>query len=44
LSAAAWQLPFAFDLRLNKIPNWHQIVVKFEKANDMKEAGNVRGK
>ena len=29
---------------LNKIPDWHQIAVKSERANDMKEGGNKRGK
>ncbi|WP_010317298.1 hypothetical protein [Synechococcus sp. CB0205] len=32
------QLPFAFDCRLNQIPEeWHQIAVKFRRANGIRD-------
>ena len=34
LSPGQQQLPFAFDCRLNQIPDdWHQIAVRFRRAN-----------
>jgi hypothetical protein len=34
ISPGQQQLPFAFDCRLNQIPDeWHQIAVKFRRAN-----------
>jgi hypothetical protein len=34
LSPGQMQLPFAFDLRLNQIPDeWHKIAVRFRRAN-----------
>jgi hypothetical protein len=33
------QLPFAFDYRLNQIPDeWHQVALRFRRANGIREA------
>jgi len=37
-SAGAEQLPFAFDCRLNQIPeDWHQVAVRFRRANGIRD-------
>jgi hypothetical protein len=37
------QLPFAFDLRLNQIPDeWHQIAVRFRRANGIRDGDRER--
>ena len=37
------QLPFAFDLRLNQIPDdWHQIAVRFRRANGIRDCDRER--
>jgi hypothetical protein len=31
-------LPFAFDIRLNQIPeDWHQVAVRFRRANGIRD-------
>ena len=43
LSPGQTQLPFAFDLRLNQIPdNWHQIAVRFRRANGIHDGDRER--
>ena len=43
LSPGQIQLPFAFDCRLNKIPEeWHQIAVRFRRANGIRECDRER--
>jgi hypothetical protein len=38
ISPGQQQLPFAFDLRLNQIPEaWHQISVRFRRANGIRD-------
>jgi hypothetical protein len=38
VSPGQQQLPFAFDIRLNQIPeNWHQVAVRFRKANGIRD-------
>ncbi len=38
ISPGQQQLPFAFDVRLNQIPeDWHQLAVKFRKANGIRD-------
>ena len=37
-------LPFAFDIRLNQIPEeWHQIAVKFRKTNGIRDGDQALG-
>ena len=37
------QLPFAFDIRLNQIPEeWHQIAVRFRRANGIRDGDRER--
>jgi hypothetical protein len=37
ISPGQQQLPFAFDIRLNQIPdNWQQIAVRFRRANGIR--------
>ncbi|MCT0216739.1 hypothetical protein KQ298_10445 [Synechococcus sp. CS-1330] len=37
------QLSFAFDLRLNQIPDeWHQIAVRFRRANGIRDGDKER--
>ena len=37
------QLPFAFDCRLNQIPeDWHQIAVRFRRANGIRDGDRER--
>ena len=32
------KLPFAFDVRLNQIPeHWHQVAVRFRRANGIRD-------
>ena len=43
ISPGQQQLPFAFDLRLNQIPdNWHQVAVRFRKANGIHDGDKER--
>jgi len=38
VSPGQQQLPFAFDIRLNQIPEeWHQVAVRFRKTNRMRD-------
>jgi hypothetical protein len=38
------QLPFAFDLRHNQIPDdWRQIAVRFRRANGIRDVYKERG-
>ncbi len=42
ISPGQQQLPFAFDVRLNQIPEeWHQVVVTFRRANGIRD-GDLR--
>ena len=37
------QLPFAFDCRLNQIPEeWHQVAVRFRRANGIRDGERER--
>jgi putative transposase len=37
------QLPFAFDIRLNQIPDeWHQVAVRFRRANGIRDGDSER--
>ena len=43
ISPGQQQLPFAFDLRLNQIPEeWHQIAVRFRRANGIRDGDKER--
>ncbi|MFL0753759.1 MAG: hypothetical protein AB8B41_10355 [Prochlorococcus sp.] len=43
ISPGQQQLPFAFDIRLNQIPeDWHQIAVRFRKANGIRDGDRER--
>ena len=43
ISPGQQQLPFAFDLRLNQIPdNWHQVAVRFRRANGIRDGDKER--
>ena len=38
VSPGQQQLPFAFDVRLNQIPEeWHQVAVRFSRANGIRD-------
>ena len=38
ISPGQQQLPFAFDIRLNQIPEeWHQVAVRFRKTNGIRD-------
>ncbi|KGG28861.1 hypothetical protein EV13_0889 [Prochlorococcus sp. MIT 0702] len=38
VSPGQQKLPFAFNIRLNQIPeDWHQVVVRFRKANGIRD-------
>ncbi|WP_413359882.1 hypothetical protein [Prochlorococcus sp. MIT 1201] len=38
VSPGQQQLPWAWDVRLNQIPDkWHQVVVRFRRANGIRE-------
>ena len=38
VSPGQQQLPFAFDVRLNQIPEkWHQVAVRFRRANGIRD-------
>ena len=42
-SAGQMQLPFAFDCRLNQIPDdWHQIAVRFRRVNGIRDGDRER--
>ena len=44
ISPGQQQLPFVFDLRLNQIPeDWHQIAVRFRRANGIGDDDKERG-
>ena len=43
MSPRQQQLPFAFDVRLNQIPEgWHQVAVRFRKANGIRDGDRER--
>ena len=43
ISPGQMHLPFAFDLRLNQIPEeWHQIAVRFRRANGIRDGNRER--
>jgi hypothetical protein len=43
ISPGQMQLPFAFDLRLNQIPEeWHQIAVRFRRTNGIRDGDRER--
>jgi len=43
ISPGQQQLPFAFDIRLNQIPdNWQQIAVRFRRANGIRDGDRKR--
>ena len=43
LSQRKIQFPFAFDLRLNQIPDdWQQIAVRFRRVNGIRDGNSVR--
>jgi hypothetical protein len=43
VSQGQTQLPFAFDLRLNQIPDkWQQIAVRFRRANGIRNGDKER--
>jgi hypothetical protein len=43
ISPGQQQLPFAFDIRLNQIPEeWQQIVVRFRRANGIRDSDRER--
>jgi len=42
VSPGQQKLPFAFDIRLNQIPEeWHQVAVTFRRANGIRD-GDTR--
>ena len=44
VSPGQQQLPFAFDCRLNQIPEgWHQIAARFRRANGIRDGDRERG-
>ena len=43
ISPGQQKLPFAFDIRLNQIPdNWHQVAVRFRRANGIRDGDRER--
>jgi hypothetical protein len=43
VSPGQQQLPFAFDVRLNQIPEeWQQIAVRFRRANGIRDGDRER--
>ncbi|WP_236066004.1 MULTISPECIES: hypothetical protein [Prochlorococcus] len=39
VSPGQQQLPWAWDVRLNQIPDeWHQVVVRFRRANGIRDS------
>ena len=43
VSPGQQQLPFAFDIRLNQIPEeWHQVAVRFRRANGIRDGDMER--
>ena len=43
VSPGQQQLPFAFDVRLNQIPEeWHQVAARFRKANGIRDGDRER--
>ena len=43
ISPGQQKLPFAFDVRLNQIPEeWHQIAVRFRRANGIRDGDRER--
>ena len=43
VSPGQQQLPFAFDVRLNQIPEeWHQVAVRFRRANGIRDGDRER--
>jgi hypothetical protein len=43
VSPGQQKLPFAFDIRLNQIPEeWHQVAVRFRRANGIRDGDMER--
>ena len=43
VSPGQQKLPFAFDIRLNQIPEeWHQVAVRFRRANGIRDGDGER--
>ena len=43
VSPGQQKLPFAFDVRLNQIPEeWHQVAVRFRRANGIRDGDRER--
>ena len=43
LSPGQQKLPFAFDIRLNQIPEeWHQVAVRFRRANGIRDDNGAK--
>jgi hypothetical protein len=43
ISPGQQQLPFTFDIRLNQLPdNWHQIALRFRRANGIRNGDSER--
>ncbi len=43
VSPGQQKLPFAFDIRLNQIPEeWHQVAVRFRRANVIRDGDRER--
>ncbi|KGG25551.1 MULTISPECIES: hypothetical protein [unclassified Prochlorococcus] len=43
VSPGQQQLPFAFDVRLNQIPEeWHQVALRFRRANGIRDGDRER--
>ena len=44
VSPGQQRLPFAFDIRLNQIPEeWHQVAVRFRRANSIRDSHQTLG-
>jgi hypothetical protein len=42
VSPGQQKLPFAFDIRLNQIPeDWHQVAVRFRRANGIRDGDQI---
>ena len=43
VSPGQQKLPFAFDVRLNQIPEeWHRVAVRFRRANGIRDGDRER--
>ena len=42
VSPGQQKLPFAFDIRLNQIPeDWHQVAVRFRSSNGIRDGDQI---